>query len=70
MNSINANGSNDLPFRYANQLRKGSRETDLERSMKRGDYSGVSVEQSILDVASQFVVVDEKKLRELEAKNA
>lgn len=68
MNSINANGSNDLPFRYANQLRQGVRENDAERSMKRGNYENVQIERSVLDVARQFVIVDEEKLRE--AQNA
>lgn len=56
-----------MSFRLAKQMQQGARENAQERSMKRGNYDNVTMEQSIIDVASQFVTVDQEKLRRLEA---
>lgn len=68
LSGVASNGSGDMSFRLAKQLQQGARESNQEQQMKRGNYSGVSLEQSIIDVASQFVVVDQEKLRQLEEK--
>ena len=67
MGGIQTNGGGDLSFRFAKQMQQGARENGLEQQMKRGNYENVSVEQSIVDVASRFIIVDQEKLRRLEA---
>lgn len=67
MGGIQTGGGGDMSFRLAKQMQQGARENAQERSMKRGNYDNVTMEQSIIDVASQFVTVDQEKLRKLEA---
>lgn len=70
MGGVPANGSSDLSFRFARQTQEGQRENAQEQSMRRGRYDNVKVNDGILDVARQFVVVDEAKLARLQAQNA
>lgn len=66
MGGVQTNGDNSLAFSYANQLAQGRRENDMETGMKRGRYDNVKLEDSVVDIARKFVVVDEEKLKELE----
>lgn len=70
MGSVQGSNSGGLQFQYARQLQRGERETAMETSMKRGNYEGVPLEQGLVDVARNFVTVDEALLAKLEAQNA
>lgn len=70
LGGVAANGSPDLAFRYARQVADGRREAGQEQRLKRGDSSGVKLEDSLVGVASQFIVVDHEKLAKLEAEGA
>ena len=65
LGNVQSNGGGGLEFRWAAQINQGRRENMEESRMKRGDYSGVKLEKSMVDVAKRFVVVDREKLKEL-----
>lgn len=65
LGSIGSNGGGGLEFRFARQIQRGDRENSMERSMKRGDYDNVPVEESMVDVALRFVSVDREKFVKL-----
>lgn len=68
----NGVGGGDLMRRYADQRRRAARDDAFSPEAMRAARGRVDapIEQGILDVASRFIVVDEKKLAELEAKDA
>jgi hypothetical protein len=67
LGGVQPNGATgaDMQARYNSQIAMQRREGQLEAQMKRGNYSNVPLEQSMVDVARRFVVVDEEKLEKL-----
>lgn len=70
MGGVQANGGGGLQFSWARQVQQSAQESAQESRMKRGDYSGVKLEQSIVDVAASFVTVDHELLKKLGAEDA
>lgn len=64
LGSVAPNGAGEgrnLAFDFARQVQDGARESAQETSMKRGNYDGVKVQPSIIDVARNFITVDREK---------
>lgn len=70
LGTVAANGDSGLEFRLRAQVGRASRENAQEMAMKRGNYDGVQVPPSVLDVARSYVIVDHELLAKLERDNA
>lgn len=70
LGNVAANGDSGLEFRLRAQVGRASRENAQEMQMKRGNYDGVQVPQSVLDVARSYVTVDHELIAKLERENA
>lgn len=55
MGSVAPNGNGEMTFRYASQVAAARRELDLERDLKRGNYSKLKYGDNLHDIAKQAV---------------
>jgi len=58
-------GVGNLEARFNRQVAQQRRETQMEAQMKQGRYDDVPLQDSLVDVARRFVVVDRERLEKL-----